>query len=131
MDRPWLAVDCVVFDAEDRLLLIRRRAPPFEGCWALPGGFVELGETTEAAALRELKEETGIDAVLVALVGLYSRPDRDPRHHVVSAAYLLRALNSSPRAADDAIEAAFRADWRTLDLAFDHARIIADSLKGR
>jgi 8-oxo-dGTP diphosphatase len=129
MDRPWLAVDCVVFDG-DCLLLIRRNAPPFEGCWALPGGFVEIGETTEAAAIRELKEETGIDAVLLGLVGVYSRPDRDPRHHVVSAAYSLRAVTSSPKGADDASDAEFRADWRDLELAFDHAEIIADAFKG-
>ena len=59
-DRPWIAADCVVFDTHDRLLLIRRKNEPFKGCYAVPGGFVEVSETTEVAALRELKEETGL-----------------------------------------------------------------------
>src|SRR5690242_18270120 len=83
-DRPWISADAVVFDTRDRLLLIRRKNEPFRGAYAFPGGFVEVGETTEAAARRELKEETGIDADQPRLIGVYSDPHRDPRHHTIS-----------------------------------------------
>src|SRR5579872_4290316 len=88
---PAVAVDCVVFDDQDRLLLVGRRRPPFAGQFALPGGFVEYGEETEAAARRELEEETGLVARQLRLVGVYSRPDRDPRGHTISVAYLIAA----------------------------------------
>lgn len=126
---PALTVDCVVFDANDRLLLIKRGNEPFKGGYALPGGFAEAGETVEAAALRELKEETGVEGVVVGLVGVYSDPDRDPRGHSVSVAFLVDARGASPHAGDDAAAAAFMADWRDLSYAFDHAQIIADARK--
>jgi 8-oxo-dGTP diphosphatase len=126
--QPALAADCVVFDRDGRLLLIRRKNPPFQGQYALPGGFVEYGERMEDAALRELKEETGIDGKLIRLVGVYSRPDRDPRGHCVSAAYRIEAGDQLPVAADDAAEAEFVADYRKERLAFDHDEIVADAL---
>src|SRR5215472_5440035 len=86
---PSLAVDCVVFDPVGRLLLIRRKNPPFQGQYALPGGYVEYGETTERAAARELTEETGLTAINMSLIGVYSDPNRDPRGHVVSIAYVI------------------------------------------
>ncbi len=128
---PAVAADCVVFDAHDRLLLIRRRHPPFEGQFALPGGFVEYGEETEAAASRELHEETGLRARALRLVGVYSKPDRDPRGHTISVAYLVDVGTQSPTAGDDAASAEFRADWRELKLAFDHNRIVADAVRLR
>src|ERR1700693_635131 len=115
---PAVAADCVVFNEHDRLLLIRRGRPPFKGQFALPGGFVEYGEQTEAAASRELKEETGLRARHLRLVGVYSRSDRDPRGHTISIAYLISAEAQSPRAGDDAASVEFRADWRDLKLAF-------------
>jgi len=126
--QPALAADCVVFDREGRLLLIRRRNPPFQGQYALPGGFVDYGERMEDAALRELKEETGIDGTLIGLVGVYSRPDRDPRGHCVSAVYRIDARGQAPVAGDDAAEAEFVADYRAKELAFDHNEIVADAL---
>jgi 8-oxo-dGTP diphosphatase len=123
-----VAVDCVVFDGEDRLLLIRRKNDPFKGQYAFPGGFVELGETTEAAALRELEEETGIRAHRLELIGVYSDPARDPRHHCISIAYLTHVEGAIPRAGDDAAAAEFVAAWRNLPLAFDHNKILADAL---
>jgi len=128
---PAIAADCVVFDAHDRLLLVRRRNPPFQGQFALPGGFVEYGEETEAAASRELNEETGLRARALHLVGVYSRPDRDPRGHTISVAYLIAADAQSPQAGDDAASAEFRADWRELKLAFDHNQIVADAVQLR
>ncbi|MGD9925841.1 MAG: NUDIX domain-containing protein [Pseudorhodoplanes sp.] len=124
---PAVTADCVVFDDRDRLLLIRRRHPPFAGQFALPGGFVDYGETTEAAARRELMEETGLVARELRLIGVYSDPKRDPRGHTIGIAYLATAEDGAPVAGDDAAEAAFRADWRALDLAFDHNEIVRDA----
>jgi 8-oxo-dGTP diphosphatase len=123
---PSVTVDCLVFDDRDRLLLIRRRHAPFEGRFALPGGFVDYGETTEAAARRELMEETGLVAKELRLVGVYSDPKRDPRGHTIGIAYLAAIEPGVPVAGDDAAEAEFRSDWRTLDLAFDHNEIVRD-----
>lgn len=128
---PSLTVDCVVFDGSDRLLLIRRRNPPFAGHFALPGGFVDYGETTEAAARRELAEETGLRAGTLRLVGVYSAPDRDPRGHTVGIAYLVTGVDGTLIAGDDAAEAEYRADWRDLDLAFDHNEIVRDANRVR
>jgi 8-oxo-dGTP diphosphatase len=129
---PSVTVDCVVFDSSDRLLLIRRRHPPFDGQFALPGGFVDYGETTEAAARRELMEETGLIARDLRLVGVYSDPKRDPRGHTIGIAYLTAIEDGAPIAGDDAAEAEFRTDWRELELAFDHNVIVrdADKLRG-
>lgn len=128
---PLLTVDCVVFDAAGRLLLIKRKKPPFEGQCALPGGFVDIGETVEAAALRELKEETGVEGKIETLIGVYSDPGRDPRGHTVSAAFLVSTDAASAQGGDDAAEANFVAAWRELKLAFDHNKIVADALAQR
>jgi 8-oxo-dGTP diphosphatase len=125
--QPRLTVDCVVFDPQGRLLLIRRKNPPFQGQYALPGGFVDYGETTEQAAARELLEETGLNAEQLSLVGVYSDPGRDPRGHTVTIAYLVRVSDFVPRAGDDAAEAAFVADWDHQDMAFDHNKIVSDA----
>ena len=128
---PSLAVDCVVFDPAGRVLLIRRKNPPFQGQYALPGGYVDYGESTEHAAARELAEETGLGATSVALVGVYSDPQRDPRGHVVSIAYRIETAGHDPRAGDDAAAATFVADWEDFDLAFDHRSIVADAVRQR
>jgi 8-oxo-dGTP diphosphatase len=125
---PSLAVDCVVFDPGGRLLLIHRKNPPFRGQYALPGGYVEYGETTEQAAARELAEETGLVAVDLSLIGVYSDPRRDPRGHVVSIAYRVSVAGRDLRAGDDAADAAFVADWEQLELAFDHRKIVDDAM---
>ena len=129
--QPALAADCVVFDADERLLLIRRKNEPFQGHYALPGGFVEYGETVEAAALRELREETGVEGRIVRLIGVYSDPNRDPRGHTISMAFLVEAPDARPVGGDDAADAEFVADWRAQKLAFDHDAIVADALKLR
>ena len=120
-----------MFDERDRLLLVRRRNPPFAGLFALPGGFVEYGETTEAAARRELHEETGLTAHDLRLIGVYSAPQRDPRGHTISIAYLVVTADGLPTAGDDAADAQFRADWREMDLAFDHSEIVRDAVRLR
>lgn len=126
--RPALTVDVVLIsrDKQSRVLLIKRAKNPFEGRWAIPGGFVEEGETLAEAARRELKEETGL--VVGELEQLYTAgdPGRDPRGWTVSVAYLVRvdAKSAKPKAGDDAK----RVKWFPLDdlppLAFDHAKIL-------
>lgn len=128
-ETPKLTVDVVVPSQSGEVLLIRRGNDPFEGQWALPGGFVEIGETVEEAAAREAEEETGLTVEILRLVGVYSDPDRDPRGHNVSCAFLARPTPESGElaAATDATEAEFL-DPSAVDLAFDHERIIADAL---
>lgn len=127
---PALTVDCVVFDPTGRVLLIRRRHEPFKGGYALPGGFVEIGETVEEACRRELHEETGVSARDLRLVGVYSDPSRDPRGHTVSVAFLAQLVAPAEAVAgDDAAAAEWVADWRQRRLAFDHAQVLADAEK--
>jgi 8-oxo-dGTP diphosphatase len=122
---PLLAADTVIrIGPADRIVLIRRKNPPFG--WALPGGFVEIGETVETAAIREAREETSLAVTLVGLLGVYSDPERDPRGHTVSIVYMATA-SGSPEGADDAAEArVFNLDDLPADLAFDHDRILSD-----
>ncbi len=127
-ETPKLMVD-VVIPSGRGIVLIRRAGDPFEGQWALPGGFVEVGETVEAAAAREAAEETGLAVELARLVGVYSDPDRDPRGHNVSVAFLARVVGGDLVAATDAAEVAVL-DPDSVELAFDHQSIIADALGG-
>ena len=125
---PLLTTDCVVRDANSRVLLIRRKNEPFKGAYALPGGFVDIGETVEAACRREVREEVGLELGELRLLGVYSDPGRDPRGHTVSIAYLaLLPVASKPVAGSDAAAAEWVENWRDCNLAFDHARIIADA----
>jgi 8-oxo-dGTP diphosphatase len=127
---PLLTTDCVVCDPEGRIVLIRRKSEPFKGAYALPGGFVDLGETVEAACRREVFEEAGVAVGKLRLVGVYSDPRRDPRGHTVSIAYLANLPDApKPKAGSDAAAAEWVKDWRALNLAFDHAKIIADAEK--
>jgi 8-oxo-dGTP diphosphatase len=124
---PLLAVDAVIQiinKPNKPIVLIERLNPPFG--WALPGGFVEIGESTEQAVCREAKEETGLDINLVGLVGVYSDPKRDPRGHCVSVVYAAQSTGE-PIAADDAKNVQlFTFDNLPSDLAFDHAKILMD-----
>jgi len=127
---PLLTTDCVISDGEGRILLIRRKNEPFRGAFALPGGFVETGETVEAACRREVLEETGIKIGALRLVGVYSELGRDPRGHTVSVAYMASVPpETRAQAGSDAEDAQWLSDWHDLDLAFDHAQIIADAEK--
>lgn len=126
---PALTTDCVVFDSRGRVLLIRRGNPPFKGRYALPGGFVDVGETLEDACRRELMEETGLKVRRLDLVGVYSDPGRDPRGHTCSVAFLARAGRATPKAGDDAAAAEWVKGWRNVDLAFDHAKILRDAAR--
>ena len=123
---PAPTVDVVIYDPEQGIVIIRRANEPHG--YALPGGFIDEGEQAETAARREMKEETGLDVELLGLLGVYSRPDRDPRGHTLSTVYVGRARNPERlRAGDDASQAAFH---KLTDLpgpiVFDHSKIIAD-----
>lgn len=124
---PALTVDGVLLKGRE-VLLVRRGREPFKGVWALPGGFVEVGERVDDACRREVVEETGLRGDIVDLLGVYSDPKRDPRGHTVSVVYVMRVggIVNLGEAGDDAEEAR----WFPLDalpeLAFDHARILAD-----
>jgi len=137
--RAALTVDCVVFGMDDeglKVMLIERDLPPFEGEWALPGGFVRVDETIDEAARRELEEETGLSKVFLEQLYTFGAVDRDPRERVVSVAYyaLVNLADHRVQAASDAREAA----WFSVDdvpsLAFDHAEILdvaLDRLRGK
>jgi 8-oxo-dGTP diphosphatase len=120
---PVPTVD-VIIETEGGIVLIRRKNDP--PGWAIPGGFVDVGERTEEAAVREAREETGLAVTLTALLGVYSDPSRDPRMHTISAVYVGRA-DGSPSGQDDAADAGlFSEDGLPDPLAFDHAKILAD-----
>ncbi|MHA2006972.1 MAG: NUDIX domain-containing protein [Promethearchaeota archaeon] len=129
---PLLTVDAVILmnDGKD-IVLIRRKYPPFQNFYALPGGFVETGETVENACIREAKEETNIDVKIVRLIGVFSDPTRDPRTHTVTIAFLCepKTKHVKPKALDDAaaLELIPLSKISSLELAFDHTKIIQDS----
>ena len=113
----------------DEIVLIKRKNPPYG--WALPGGFVDYGETLEQAAIREAKEETSLDVILLRQFHTYSDPARDPRQHTISTVYIARA-KGKPEANDDAREVKiFNICNVPIDMAFDHAQIIEDYKNNR
>jgi 8-oxo-dGTP diphosphatase len=127
---PSLVTDCAVFDSIGRVLLVRRGSEPFKGCYALPGGFVDIGETVEAACRREVQEETGvkISEQSLLLVQVYSDPDRDPRGHTVSVAYAtVLPATVEPKAGSDAEDVEWVSDWSDRTLAFNHSEILSDA----
>ena len=133
--RPSVTVDCVVFgldlDAEDlKILLIQRSGKPFAGMWALPGGFVDMDETLEQAAKRELQEETGISRLYLEQLYTFGDPGRDPRDRVITVAYyaLVKLTDHTIKADTDASDVAWFGVSDLPRLAFDHAKIVATAL---
>lgn len=123
---PPVAAD-VIAEVGQQIVLIERKNIPYG--WAIPGGFVEFGETVEQAAVREAREEISLEVQIRALLGVYSRPDRDPRGHTITVVYVARA-SGVPRASDDAQNAAL-CDPRDppAPLAFDHREILRDYVR--
>ena len=130
--RPAVTADCIVItrEAEPKVLLIQRGSEPFKGRWAFPGGFMNMDETTEQCAIRELEEETGLHVNNVVQIGAYSKVDRDPRGRTVTIAYL--AILDRPLAVIGQDDAA-KAEWWPLsnlpELAFDHDKIMQDTIR--
>ena len=122
---PLLTVDTVTI-YQGKIVLIRRKNPPFQDHFALPGGFVEVGETVETAAAREAKEETGLDVELIKLLGVYSEPSRDPRGHTVSIIFLAMG-SGNLKAGSDASETGLFGMNDIPELAFDHKKIIENA----
>ena len=132
--RPAATVDCVVFGFDEgdlTVLLIQRELEPFAGQWALPGGFVRIDETLDAAARRELAEETGVGTVFLEQLYSFGAVDRDPRERVISVAYyaLVKIADHRVKAATDARNAGWFAVDDLPSLAFDHADIVAAGLR--
>jgi len=129
---PSVTVDAVIIENE-RILLVKRKYDPFKNYWALPGGFIELGETVEAACIREVKEETNLDVEFKSFFGAYSNPKRDPRGHVITVVCFCKKINENqfPMGSDDAKEAKFigKSELNKIKdrIAFDHLQIMTDS----
>ncbi len=130
--RPAVTADCVVMTrtAEPQVLLIQRGFEPYKGCWAFPGGFMNMDETTEQCAIRELEEETGLQVTELHQIGAYSKVDRDPRGRTITVAYLIFVDKPLPVTGQDD---AAKAQWFPLDalppLAFDHEDIMRDAIR--
>jgi 8-oxo-dGTP diphosphatase len=127
-DAPRVTVDAWVRDSKGRLLLVRRGRPPFEGRWALPGGFLEWNEETETCCARETEEETGVAVEVGRLLGVYSDPRRDPRGHTVTVLYEATPSSGRAKGGDDAAEARWftGSELETLEFAFDHGEIVRE-----
>lgn len=130
---PLLTVDTVTLCDDKFIVLVKRRNDPYKGSWALPGGFVEYGETVESAAMRETKEETGLEVELDKLVGVYSDPERDPRGHMISVCFLAHKTGGTLKAASDAAEVQHLkiGEISNIQLAFDHEKMIEKAMKIR
>ncbi len=121
---PVPTVD-IIIEIGDKIILIERKNPPYG--WAIPGGFVDYGESLENAAMREALEETSVHVELYEQFYTYSRPDRDPRHHTITTVFLARALKGIPRADDDAKSLElFTSDSLPDTIAFDHRDVLMD-----
>ena len=121
--KPSVTVDGIIIKNK-KILLIKRKNPPFQGKWALPGGFVEYGETTEDAVFREVFEETGLKTKINQIVGVFSDPNRDPRGHTITIVYLLDIVDGKLKAEDDASDVRFFSVKNLPSMSFDHKEII-------
>ena len=127
IETPLVTVD-IIIEYQDKIVLIKRKNDPFKGHYALPGGFVDIDETTEAAAIREAKEETGLDIEIDGLVNVYSDRARDPRGHAISVCYFATGTGVLA-AGDDAADAELFDINEVPDLAFDHNKMISDAVE--
>ena len=129
---PAVTADCIVFNRErDKIsvLLIKRKNEPYKDCWAFPGGFINIDESAEDAAVRELKEETGLEVSKIEQLKAYSNPDRDPRERVITIAFIAESKIKEVNGRDDAKEARWFDISQLPPLAFDHEQILKDAFK--
>jgi 8-oxo-dGTP diphosphatase len=126
---PLLTVDGIVL-VKGKLVMVRRGREPYKGRLALPGGIVEYGETVEEAVVREVREETGLETRVRRLLGVYSRPDRDPRGHFVTVAFVLDLVGGELRSGDDAEGVELARTDALPEMAFDHRDIVLEYLAG-
>lgn len=130
--RPAVTADCIVMTRDDdpKVLLIERGHEPFKGCWAFPGGFMNMDETTKQCAIRELEEETGLKVKDIQQLGAYSKVDRDPRGRTITVAYLAFVDKPLPvKGQDDAAKAQWFSIKNLPKLAFDHEEIMRDAIQ--
>lgn len=132
--RPAVTADCVVFGfdgADLSVLLIERKHEPYQGCWAFPGGFMNMDETAEECALRELREETGIIPALAEQIRTFTEVDRDPRGRIITVAFyaLVKSSSVEPEAGDDASKVSWFSINDLPPLAFDHQQILAAAIE--
>lgn len=126
---PLITVDGIIVKNK-KILLIKRSTEPYKNSWALPGGFVELGETLEQAIIREIEEETALKTEAIKLVGAYSDQKRDPRGHTISVAYLMKITGGNEKTTEEAKEVKyFPLAHLPENIAFDHQKIIQDAEK--
>ena len=130
---PLLTIDAIVSCADDSIVLVKRKYGPFKDQWALPGGFVEYGETVESAVIREVKEETGLDIQINHISGVYSDPERDPRGHTVTICYQAHKIGGKLKADTDAsgVKCITIEEALQHELAFDHEQIIKDAFNNK
>jgi 8-oxo-dGTP diphosphatase len=122
---PCLTIDGIII-YKNRIVLVKRKNPPFKDCFALPGGFVDYGETVEDAVVREVKEETGLETKIKNIFGVYSDPERDPRGHTVTIVYCLKVIGGKMKPSSDAVSVKLFSLNDLPELAFDHQKILED-----
>jgi len=125
---PRITIDGIIIK-DQKILLVKRKNDPFKDKWALPGGFVEYGEKTEDAIMREVLEETGLRTKINQLAGVYSDPNRDPRGHTITIVYTLDIIGGELKAGDDASDVKFFNAEELPKLSFDHDKIIDETLQ--
>jgi 8-oxo-dGTP diphosphatase len=127
-NKMLLAADAIVLN-NGKVILIKRKYPPFQNMWALPGGLVEYNEKVEDAAVREAKEETNLNVSIEKLIGVYSKPGRDPRGHLISVCYLCRKISGNFKITEETLDIKefSPAQIKELDLAADHKQMIRDA----
>ena len=126
---PKITVDAIILFNKGSVVLIKRKNPPYKDYWAIPGGFVELGETIENAVLREAKEETSLDIEIIKTLNIYSDPNRDPRGHIITVAFICKTIGGTLKANSDAkdIKVFNKDSIKKINLAFDHKKILKDA----